>query len=251
VFGDYATGPVAYLNLVEGFRRDITLYSVKGLLFDTRLFRAHGIDPAERDSAIDALITSGGGPVFYTPTLPHRYGDVDYGLYYKVVPDRPPTVSGAVLAPRIRSFLERVLDRGPPRDPSQQLHYREFTLHYCRLLATLVEHGSGAAAPLAASLDARCGDYQGLLQRAEAALRGDRPDPERALQYLSRAAERADEAVTTDNRAALHLLQGRAQLLLGDRERASVHFARSISIWPSQENPALQFAPDPDGGVGQ
>lgn len=242
VFGDYATGPIAYLNLVEDYRRDISLYSVKGLLFSTRLFDAFGTAPQQRFDAIDALIRSSSDPVLYTPALPHRYGAVDYGLYYKVAPELPSSVGAAVLDPRIRSFLESMLDRGPPRDTSRLLHYNEFALQYCRLIATLVEHDPEGDSPLAASLESRCSAYQGLLQRAAAALDSGRPDAKRALSILARAAQLSDQAVTSDNLAALTYLQGRAHLLLGDPERAASHFATSISIWPAAENPAHLFA---------
>lgn len=243
VFGDYATGPVAYLNLVENHRPDVSLYSVKGLLFKNRLFDAVGVDARRQFEAIDAFIRSSPDPVVYTPALPHQYSAIDYGLYQKVAPELPPSTGAAVLDPRIQSFLEGVLDRGPPRDPSELLHYREFTLHYCRLIGTLVEHGGGESSWLAGSLETRCSDYQGLLQRAEIALRGEPPNPTRALQLLADAAARANDAVTADNRAALDYLQGRASLLTGDEKRAAAHFAASISIWPAAENPAREFAP--------
>jgi hypothetical protein len=180
--------------------------------------------------------------VAYEPALPHRYGSVDYGLYRVVATDLPASTGAVALEPRIRSFFEAVLDRGTPADLSQRLHYREFTSGYCRLVAALVEHDSDTAGSLADSLESRCNDYQGLLQRAAVALAAIPPDPARALKLLSRAAGYADEAVTFDNRAQLDYLFGRAYLLSGDRRNAAMHFAASLSIWPGEENPAFQFA---------
>jgi hypothetical protein len=211
VLGDYATGPVGYLNLVQGVRPDVKLYNAKGLLFDTRLHDPIGTTQQEQAAAIDAFITSTTEPVLYTFVLPHAHALTDYGLYYGVDESRPRGSRTIVLLPAVRAYLENTLDRGVPADPGRLVHYRQLTAQYCATVADLVERAAAPLDELRAALDARCENFQGLLQRARAVLDGPDRDPARAREFLGRAVRHAHEAVTIDNRAELDRLLDRAR----------------------------------------
>jgi hypothetical protein len=250
IHGDFALGSLGYLNRVEGVRRDVTLYHHQGLVFDTRLFPAYTPDPKDVRNAVDRLIVSGSRPVFYEVALDHSYGVVDYGLYSAVDRSRPRPARRIVLDRRIGGFLEALLSRGPPRDRSELLHFRQLSSMYCGLLASLGESAATPDKQLEQAIEERCADYQGLLQRAGAALGAGSTGVERALLLLSRAERHSGEAPTVESLSLLEYLRGRAFLAAGDEANARVHFERSLAILPGTANASFRYVPDYGSDAG-
>jgi hypothetical protein len=250
-FGDYVTGPVGYLNLIMGLRPDVELYTVKGLLFRTRLFDTHPEDPEVRARAIDAFIRSTTAPVLYAFTLPHRYSFTDYGLYLQVDRGRDPAINRTVLVPRIRRYFETVLDRGAPADPSQYLHHQQLTAQYCSVIASLRKYSTDPGLGPERDVERRCDNFQGFLQRARVELAGSEPDTERVLMWLDRAERYAEQAGAVDSRGAVDYFRGRAYLQMGDRVKARGYLLRSMSIWSSGENASLTLLRELETGNGK
>ena len=246
--GDYVTGPLGYLNKVEGFRSDVILFSANGQVFDNRLWDPYKPVYGGIRAAVEGLIASHPGHVYYALLLPHDHGNVFYGLYHRVAPELPATLRTVVLTPRIARYFESLFQRRQPADLSQLIHYRQLQGLYCQLIANIVEHppAEADASVRKAVLDARCSGYQGLLQQAIVKLNSGSADAGEILALLDRARLRSGEAVTVANRALLYYLYGRTYLDSARPETARGFFSRSVSIWSAADNPAFEYLGSPD-----
>ena len=195
-FGDYGTGPLGYMNLIEGVRPDVEIFNVNGQLFSNRLVSPRVDEPEATAAAINEFIEHRDGPVYYNLLLPHKYAVVSHGLFFEVGRDLPTGVHKAVLTPQIDAYFARVFARGEPQDTSELIHYRLMSLPYCRTLA-----GFSLTDPrpsLTQLLEQRCGGFYGLLARAAVLLDADDRHYARAIALLMRAQEQQGEAVTVE-----------------------------------------------------
>ncbi len=103
--------PVVELNLVEGVRRDVTIYSITGLLLANRYVSVFST-PGEQEAAAVELVKETGRPVYYFKEFPHGYGVEDFGLYKKVRKDLPAGERKTTLRPEILSLWEESELRG-------------------------------------------------------------------------------------------------------------------------------------------
>lgn len=238
VFGDYASGPIGYLHLVEGVRRDVELFHSLGLIFETRLFRAYSPLLSDARAAIDALIADTSRPVFYITQLDHRHDEVDYGLFRQVLPGRRKDVMQVTLSPPVLRYFERVFHGAEPADLSQLLHYRQLTSAYCGMLANFLANSAHRRNALNIAMEARCENFYGLLARAGAELSASPPAAATALELLARADRHLAESVTIESQASLYLLRASALLEQGDTAAARAALLESIAMWPGWDNPA-------------
>lgn len=241
-FGDYMTGPVGYLNLVEKLRPDITLYNVQAQLFSNRLYSAYLLDRPEMQVQIDRLVSSSSRPVYYFLHLPHSGGSADYGLYSRVLKYRADDARKTVLIPAIRQYFETLMERGPPDEPSELMHYRLLNALYCGVLASLQSHaGSAMRDGLAQRIVLRCGGLQALIQRISIMLLSTRPPAGKILRMLHLAAAERNQAVSNQDLAMVEYLFGRAEMLRHRAPAARQHFRRSLALWADPENPAHRY----------
>ncbi len=238
-FGDYATGPLAYLNKVEGVRPDVEIFNVNGQLFTNRLVSPRADDPEAIATAVHAFVEQHDGPVYYNLVLPHRYGVIAHGLFYEVGRDLAPGVHQANLMPQVAMYFAQLFTRGEPRDTSQLIHYRQLSTPYCRTLAGLSLARPGET--LARMLEQRCGGFYGLLERAAVLLDADAGQGPQAIALLQRAEQQQHEAVTVEAVATLNNQLGLAFDHAGDHARALDFFRRSWSRWPDRSNPARAY----------
>jgi hypothetical protein len=245
-FGDYGTGPLAYLNLVEGVRPDVEIFNVNGQLFSNRLVSPRVDDPGATASAINGFIERHGGPVYYNLLLPHRFGVIAHGLFFEVGRDLVSGMHQAVLTPPIEEYFARMFARGEPRDTSQLIHYRQLSAPYCHTLTGLSLRDPDKS--LAQRIEQRCGGFYGLLERAAVLLDADGRQHDRAIALLLRAQQQQGEAVTVESLATLDNQFGLAYNQAGRHAEALGFFQRSWSRWPDRANPARQFI---DSGIMQ
>src|SRR5207253_841076 len=79
VHGDDDSFPIGYMNRVEGFRPDVTLYNDEGLLFRNRLFR---FDAPDKGRQLSAFVRGSERRIYYASAgLPHEFSMKDGGLY--------------------------------------------------------------------------------------------------------------------------------------------------------------------------
>ncbi|MFC1586932.1 DUF2723 domain-containing protein [Planctomycetota bacterium] len=81
--GELDTGPLAYLNLVEGYHSEVTLYNSQGIVFDKRLFR-QPVNFEESSRILTEFVDTEQRPIYYLVDIPHSFGFVDYGLFKQV-----------------------------------------------------------------------------------------------------------------------------------------------------------------------
>lgn len=244
VYGDYATGPLAYAHHILSVRPDVELYSPVGQLFANRLFPPLAATAAQSAAAIDGFIAGSSRPIYYNLVLPHHQGVIRHGLFFEVGRELPAGMNQAQLAPEVDQYFVRMFERGEPRDVSQLIHYRQLGALYCRTLAVLSARARHAAVD--ARLARYCGGFYGLLARAETLLDQDPASVPRALALLQLASARAAEAVSVQNLATLDHLFARAYLSLGRRNEALQWIRRSLARWPDPSNPAYAFVRMPD-----
>ncbi len=238
-FGDYATGSLAYQNMIEGVRPDIRIISVNGQLFSNRLVSPRVDKPGLTAAAVNEYIQQHGGPVYYNSVLPHKFGVISHGLFFEVGRDLAPGVGRAVLEPNIESYFARMFARGEPHDVGQLIHYRQLTAVYCRTLAGLLLNSPDRL--LNEMIERRCGGFYGLLERAAVLLDADNKYDFRVINLLRKAEMEKNQAVSVAGLAMLDNLFGIAYRQAGRHGQALEFFQRSWSRWPDRTNPASEL----------
>lgn len=236
VSGDYAIGPIAYLNRIEGVRPDVEIYATFGQLFTNRLVtpRAFDADPAR--TAIEKFIRRRTEPVYFH-FEPLYAGSLRlHGLFYEVARDLPPGTDEAVLTPRVERYFSRLFSGGPPGNTGERMHYRQLGALYCRTLAALLRNRNEEV--LDRRLKERCEGFYALMERADLLLTGKDRDPAPALELLRRAHLLQSESLSIQGDASLEYLFGVAYDQLGAAEKAQEHFHRSLARWSDPANPA-------------
>ena len=238
-FGDYGTGPLAYLNLVAGVRPDVRIFNVSGQLFSNRLVAPRGASAETSAAIINTFIERQHAPVYYNLILPHRFGIVAHGLFYEVGRDLPAGMGKVVLTPRIEAYFGRMFASGPPVEAGQLIHYRQLTAQYCRALAGLSFNDPGGL--ISTRIEQRCGGFYGLIERAEVLLGADGRQAAPARKLLFRAQVQEQEIVAVKSLATLDYLLGLTYHQTQDPAQALEHFRRSWSRWPDLANPARAY----------
>jgi hypothetical protein len=245
--GDYAVGPVAYLNRIEGLRPDVDIFNVRGQLFTNRLLlpRDFDADPRSAWPIYREYIERTPRPIHFHPDMPWEQGLILHGLSLEAARDLPAGAVRIDISPRVAAFFEQLRARGAPAEPGELIHLRLLESTWCRALAAQDEENS--ADESRRRLERHCSGYYGLIERAALILRND-GDATQALRLLERAAPQQHEAVAVRNLAALDNLYARAFRRLGDETSARGHLRRSIERWPDLANPAHRLwraAPQP------
>ncbi len=241
VRGDYAIGPIAYLNRIERLRPDVEVFNVVGQLFTNRLVSPRSSDPLAARAAFEAFIAREQRPIYYHLDLPYQGPVKLHGFYYEVARDLPGGDSMAILTPRIEQFFARMFARDEPKDLSELMHHRQLGAVYCRTLAALAEARENAE--ISSSLEKNCAGYYGLLERANFLLMREHPDATQALALLRLAEARLGEAVSMQSVAALDYLFALAYDQLGAPDKAQEHVRRSLARWPDRSNLAHAMLP--------
>src|SRR5439155_23301705 len=124
VQGDDDAFPIGYMNRVEGFRPDVSLYNDEGLLFRNRLFRFAAPDKGRQ---LSAFVRGSERRIYYTSAgLPQEFSMKDGGLYWEVRKDIPGQRMVFNLSGTTRAFIER-METMTSNDP-WTLHQRDTLL---------------------------------------------------------------------------------------------------------------------------
>ena len=243
VSGDYTTGPLGYLNRVEGLRPDVTLMSDTGLVFGNRLFKPIPHKPGNLEAIVEDFIGSTGRRIFYYPSLPHRHHNAFHGLYFEVLVGSRDIENRVVAAPPVLDFFARALLREEPRDASELIHFRSLKVLYCSLIEAVAHGAAPGVDPSLPVFDTarQCSDFYGLAYRAAVVLGRNEPDHAAALAMLRTAERHVDEVVQRGDLATLYHLYGRAYELSGAGAQAAAYYEKSIKFDPRPENPSYRY----------
>lgn len=240
--GDVNVGPVGYLNLVTGYRKDITLYGVKGQVFSNRIYRPFKATYQEVKNRVDEFIQTNPGPIYYTHHLIHDYGAEYSGLYWKVLKDKPKNYTEVALNPVIISYLELLHNNGFPWDTMEKAHYLTIMSDGCRALALLQENSHkiniSDTGKLDKLVDEICDNLVGIYIRVDFMLEQEHPDYQAIKKLLDQAENYLDESTLKAETAYLDYYRGIQAIHLAGREDGAGYFRQSLKIWDHPSNPS-------------
>ena len=240
---DSILAPVAYLNLVNNIRPDITLYQTHGLIFSNRLYRSDKNTEEERNQRIDEFISANQNPVYYEKYFPHDYGEEHHGLYHRVRRKSTEDNLHFVINQALIKNIEGILAKGEPIDPWGQMSYRRINQGFCYLLAGVAKFNKAPEKQsfFQGRFERYCQSYHGYLGLISQMLTDDNFDAVRIAAYFSQAEKLREQAITKEEYARLDNYRG--SILLNDERyaEASRYFKRSMEIWPHPSNDAYSL----------
>ena len=113
---DVAMGTIGYMNRVNKFRPDITLYNKFGLLLGNRLFSPLDDSAETGEKNILAFINASQRPVYYVNELDSGYGYKSFLFYYQVDKSSAPGSAEINLSQDNLNFLIALVNQKQARD---------------------------------------------------------------------------------------------------------------------------------------
>ncbi len=113
---DVAMGTIGYMNRVNKFRPDITLYNKFGLLLGNRLFSPLDDSAETGEKNILAFINASQRPVYYVNELDSGYGYKSFLFYYQVDKSSAPGSAEINLTQDNLNFLIALVNQKQARD---------------------------------------------------------------------------------------------------------------------------------------
>jgi hypothetical protein len=218
VHGD-ADFSIAYFNMIENLRPDVTLYHSGGLVLGNRLFHPLRTPEAEAHAKVQQFILDAKSPVALTAQVFTAAGRRDRWLHHEV--DRSSTdrnqVRIEISEEAVRFFEESVLDVDE-RNPWIAYHQDELRRRYAILLGERLRRGEPLDPRSARHLKALSEDFFGAMGRARALMPAD---------------------ATKAQRSSFFFLRGLVRMDLGDRGGAVGDLETAVAIWSVPKNPAV------------
>jgi hypothetical protein len=240
--GEWDLVPLAYLQLVEGRRPDLTLVHPRGLVLGNRVAHPLRVDKGAMKEALRSQAGAERGVVAVSAFAEADFTDYprrDYWLYQ--VLDKSPGAAAPALPESFARFFERsVLGQRTGSQWAAALQ-GELRRKYGRFLARAFVPGKGLDAKADREMEWLANDYYGALGLVEGLLSNPRGyTPVQAMGYLGRVrqlmpsdAPKADTARYFELRAYLRAGQQDARGTLEDLDAA-------VSFWPVPENSAVR-----------
>ena len=239
---DYVIGPLGYVHLIEGKRNDLNLYNYTGQLFPNRLFKPGRTDWTEVNRIYNRLISETKKPVYYANYLPHEFGNEHYGLYSKVLKNRPSDFIRAYADPVLMNYFDKMINLGMPVDQSEQLHYKALTFNFCTLLINVLENSSRNNNSYEELYSRGCNNFYGTLAKLAFLIPELDADNQRRINdLLMEADKRKYQSALIKNDALLDFYWGEYYLYIGEKEKADQYYNRSFDKWPERDNPVTKY----------
>ncbi len=249
--------PVGYLNKIEKMRNDITLYSGFSIDISNKLYRLYQYQGDELYWLVNEFIQSEERPIYYTNDFPHRCGEQDYGLYFKLDSANCEGSHQIIIAPQIVDYYRKISLQPEPRDPWESMHYWFLKKDYCRLftntvyLSRLSEYGSLDNDP---ELALACKHYLGVNSLIKALLIRSQASDHWQWEYIESLTElaetyRSEQAITKADYAELDFLRGEMWHLRGRDDAALASYLAAMHEWQHPANPAkprIEMLQEPD-----
>lgn len=240
-YGDLDQGALVYQNLVKNYRRDVDIYSSKGVLLANRLFSPMHHDRRHINQVIHEFIAQSDRPIYYTYGLPHDFNITDFGIVRRITQHEQPGADKAVLDENSLDYLDYLLNHGLPDDPWKSMHYKLLLNDFCRLLLIInmsqVGKGETSVSEVNA-IEQVCSLFPGKLEHIEALLNNNSNDLEKLEELISEAEALLHQSVLKADNARLEYYRGLYFQMKNDVEAASNSFRKSVAIWDHPDNPA-------------
>ena len=236
VHGDDDSFPIGYMNRVEGFRPDVTLYNDEGLLFRNRLFR---FDAPDKGRQLSAFVRGSERRIYYTSAgLLHEFSMKDGGLYWEVRKDIPGQRMVFDLSGTTRAFIDR-METMTSNDP-WTLHQRD-TLRR-RVMSVLAyfkyyEREVFLSGGLSTYYDRLAQTPHGALGRLTWFVL-DKADPAEFLAWVNETTSLLEKTGSKSERGWPPYMKGLLLLRLKDDAAAVASLEEAVRIYPNHKNPA-------------
>ena len=236
VHGDDDSFPIGYMNRVEGFRPDVTLYNDEGLLFRNRLFR---FDAPDKGRQLSAFVRGSERRIYYASAgLPHEFSTKDGGLYWEVRKDIPGQRMVFDLSGTTRAFIDR-METMTSNDP-WTLHQRD-TLRR-RVMSVLAyfkyyEREVFLTGGLSTYYDRLAQTPHGALGRLTWFVL-DKADPAEFLAWVNETTSLLEKTGSKSERGWPPYMKGLLLLRLKDDAAAVASLEEAVRIYPNHKNPA-------------
>jgi len=236
VHGDDDSFPIGYMNRVEGFRPDVTLYNDEGLLFRNRLFR---FDAPDKGRQLSAFVRGSERRIYYASAgLPHEFSTKDGGLYWEVRKDIPGQRMVFDLSGTTRAFIDR-METMTSNDP-WTLHQRD-TLRR-RVMSVLAyfkyyEREVFLSGGLSTYYDRLAQTPHGALGRLTWFVL-DKADPAEFLAWVNETTSLLEKTGSKSERGWPPYMKGLLLLRLKDDAAAVASLEEAVRIYPNHKNPA-------------
>ena len=241
-YTDLDTGAIAYLNLIEKVRPDITLYNSQGLIFSNRLHEPDAVSEEEWQSIYHDFAAQSARPVYFIGKAPELSGKIGYGVYVKIADYLGEGEFQLVRNKIIEDYLERSLAPGEPFDHIERLLFFENEFNYCKIQA-IFAYGEVYRFNSEPVEPARyCENYYGSLAYLDVFVDVGILDKDRLGKLIANAKNNIAKATIKADQASLFVQLVEIEIENGNMERANDYFQRGLDIWPSAENPLLERA---------
>lgn len=246
VDGDAMAGSVAYLNLVEGLRPDVTLFHPHGMLFSSRLFHPYSTPLDQHRPGLAKFIQETERPIYYPVSLGLALGAEDKGFLFRIRPDLSPNNSLISLDEAVLAQVPRLVEmESHQTDPWSLLQSRWALARLASLMdqITLDTQDPQQIERLQPLLNmATKNSYLVHLGRAGNRLsRGDRRTIGEIETHLKAAEQLAGQAFLRTDEATLPISWGFLARLQGDEAAAQRWFQQALQLWNHPDNPASKL----------
>ena len=240
--GDPDLAPIAYFQLIEGWRPDVTLVDPKGLILGNRLFHPLRTDAATARRILDQMIDRETLPVVFTLDLYPRYAQHDHWLYVEVDKSSTDTTRVTVdISEKARRFFEHSILETHDVNAWVAFIQGELRRHYAMLLARTLRLDSAPDERTRHDLDVLAGDFYGALGIAEGLMvnkdgyvAGD------VDAFLDKARDAMPSGVLKEHLSRFFYIRGVLRVNLRDNAGAVHDLETAVSVWPSPDNLAFR-----------
>jgi len=240
---DTINGPVGYLNRVEGFRDDVTLYSGFSIKISNELYRLYQYPANDLRHLVNAFIDEQKRPVYYTNDFPHDCDTESYGLFFSVDKSNCTDSFQVKIDPQIITYFKRVASGTEPQDPWELMHYRLLRKDFCHLLINTMDMSVLPAGNAGNHhfddpyFELACGHYLGVNSLIKTLLIQGYHQWNYIESLIELAeAYRSEQAITKEDYAELDFLRGEMWRLRERSDEALASYQTAMNEWQHPAN---------------
>jgi len=244
--GDPDLVPMAYFQMIENWRPDITLYHAKGLVLGNRLFHPLRTHEETGQRLVGELVARETNPVVSTLDVVAGYARRDRWLYIEVDKSSadPQKVTVDIPEDAIRFFEESIARVNEP-NPWVAGFQGELRRRYATLLAQSLPRAQPPDERSRRHLDLLAKDFHGALGIAEGMILNKEGYSVGAVaDVLDRARDLMPSDASKGQLSLFFSVRGTVRADLNDTSGAIQDFETALSVSPSPDNAAIKALED-------
>ena len=244
--GDADLAPMAYFQMIENWRPDITLYNAKGLVLGNRLFHPLRTNEKTGQRIISDMVKQQTGPVVSTLDAFSGYAKRDRWIYIEVDKSSEDRQKVTVDIPEeaIRFFEESVARIDEPNAWVAGFQ-GELRRRYATLLAQSLPRAGPPDERSRRHLDQLAKDFYGALGIAEGMILNKEGYSVGAVaDALDRARDLMPSDASKGQLSLFFLVRGTVRADMNDTSGAIQDFETALSVAPAPDNAAIKALED-------